>query len=206
MSKRWVLCVAAGLGLAGGVAIGQMAAGQKSGGAPPPPTDQITPKARGALMRCAKGGKLEIERQNEGAATLFKGEWKHLTRESSATVTADGDLVSMNEGLQDKEVPASIKEVAAQQFPPGTKLLFVRKTTMVYEAIGGADGKAQAVAISPTGKVGEKKDVTGGEAEGFGAGGAAPVQPLPAGPGPLKRGLPARPDPTKPNPAYPPRR
>jgi hypothetical protein len=119
----------------------------------------------------------------------------------------------LNESIEDKEVPLPIKDLAAGQFPPSTKLTYGRKTTVVYEARGTTpEGKGQLVSITPAGKVLEKRDLLAGEeggnegaVGGFGAG-----QPTTPGRGVTKplRNIPGTPGATPQTPprTSPPRR
>ena len=155
MSKRWLVCVATGIGMVAGVAIAQYAAGERR---ETEGSGQVPPKVRAAITKHAKGGKVEIEGENEAGVVVYKADWKHLTRESQVVVTSDGDLVSLTEQIDAREVPPSVIEAAKARFPNQNNLVFVRRTAMTFEAQAMIEGKRQALAISPLGKPGETRD------------------------------------------------
>ena len=74
-------------------------------------------------------------------------------REHEAKVTADGTLVELEEAVDAKSVPTSVRRAAAKMFPKSAKLKFEKKMFVMYEVEATVDGKEREVLISPSGKV-----------------------------------------------------
>ncbi|MBN2559608.1 MAG: PepSY-like domain-containing protein [Phycisphaerae bacterium] len=130
------------------------------------PLDRVPPKAREALLKCANGAKFtEIERETIRGVVFYEAEWMIDGREHEAKVTADGALVELEEAVDAKDVPASVREAAAKAFPKSAKLKFEKKMIVIYEVEAKVDGKEREILISPCGKVHGDHDDDGDDDE-----------------------------------------
>ncbi|MBN1489727.1 MAG: PepSY-like domain-containing protein [Phycisphaerae bacterium] len=116
--------------------------------------DQMPTKARAALVKLAGTATIvEAEQEKEHGVVCYEAEWAVDGREVGATVTADGELVEMEEELDEASVPAAIQAAATKALPAGTAVEYERVTTVVYEVEAKVDGKEKEMLISATGKI-----------------------------------------------------
>jgi len=145
MLKRWMLLVLVGAGLVAVVS----AVGDENIA-----LNQIPEKAREALLKLAKGAPItEVEREKERGMIFYEAEWKFNGRETEAKVTADGDLVELEEEISAKDVPAAVKAVVAKEFPAGAKVEYEKVMVVVYEVEAKVNGKEKEIMVSPIGKI-----------------------------------------------------
>jgi len=150
MSKRWILLVLFGLGLVAGIAV--------AGNDAKISLDQVPAKAREALLKLANGNPItEVEREKEHGKVFYEAEWLVDGRETEAKVTADGDLVELEEVVDAKDVPAAVKAVVAKKFPAGAKIEYEKVMIVVYEVEAMINGKEREIMVLPTGKIMGKK-------------------------------------------------
>ncbi len=116
--------------------------------------DRIPAKAREALLKYAKGEKFtDIERETVRGVVFYEAEWMVNGREHEAKVTADGTLVELEEAVDARDVPASVRKAASKVFPKSAKLKFEKKMIVIYEVEAKVNGKEREVLISPSGQV-----------------------------------------------------
>ena len=115
--------------------------------------------AAAALKRHANGAELGgFETEHAHGVALFEAGWREGGVRHEAKVTAEGDLVELEEAVPADAVPARVRAAAGKQLDAGTAR-FVRKTWIVYEVEGTVAGAAREVIFTPTGvKVDELDD------------------------------------------------
>jgi putative PepSY-like beta-lactamase-inhibitor len=118
------------------------------------PPDQVPAAARRALEQQAGGAKFtEIEREVEHGVTVYEAEWIVQGAEHEASVSADGELLEIEETVPLEKVPAAVREAIAKHLG-GAANMEIEKTTIVnYEVEAKVDGKNKELYISPTGQV-----------------------------------------------------
>ena len=111
-------------------------------------------------MALAGGAKIEeFEEETSNGVVVYEAEWKIATGEREATVTADGDLVEMEEEIAAGSVPKTVTAAAQLAAGNGATVQFEKKTYIMYEAEFRKDGKSREMLISPTGQVhGQEED------------------------------------------------
>lgn len=115
---------------------------------------QVPAQVREALLKLAGGAKITVvERENEHGAVSYEAEWEVNGREAEAEVTADGNLVKLEQEIGVSEVPAAVKATVAKKFPAGTKIEYERITMHFYEIEAEIGGREKEILVSPTGKI-----------------------------------------------------
>jgi len=126
--------------------------------------------AAAALQRHAGGAELGgVEKETDHGVALYEGAWKTGDVHHEAKVTADGDLVELEETVAPSEVPAKVRDAAARTFGGGA-LRYTRKTLIRYEVEARVDGKEREVLYTPTGRVTPDDDDDGDDGDGDGDG------------------------------------
>jgi len=116
--------------------------------------DRIPAKAREALLKHARGAKFtEVERETVWGVVFYEAEWMVNGRKHEAKVTTDGALAELEETVDAKSVPASVRKAASKVFPKSAKLKFEKKMIVLYEVEAKVDGKEREVLISMSGQV-----------------------------------------------------
>lgn len=116
--------------------------------------EQVPAAARKALMKHAGGAKItEVEREKEHGVVLYEAEWEAGGREREAKVTADGDLIELEEVVGANEVPAAVRRAAGKMFGAGAKVEYEKKTITLYEVEAKVNGKEREVLLTPAGTV-----------------------------------------------------
>lgn len=118
------------------------------------PLDQVPAAARRALEIQAGGAKFtEIEREVEHGVTVYEAEWTDHGMEHEASVSADGELLEIEEVVPMDKAPAAVREAITKQFGAGAKVVIEKTMVVYYEVETKVDGKEKELYISPTGRV-----------------------------------------------------
>lgn len=153
MRNKTTVLILIGAGLLGGIAIA--AEEMKTS------LDQIPAKAKDALVKLAGTAQItEVEAEKEHGLVLYEATWKTNGHEAAAKVTANGDLMELEQGVDAKDVPPGVTEAVAKAFPAGTPLVYEKTTVVIYEVQGKVNGHMKEIRVLPTGKLvgkGEKK-------------------------------------------------
>lgn len=121
--------------------------------------DKMPAKAREALMKQAAGAKLgKCSHEKEDGVELFEADWTVHGLVCSATVTADGAIVEIEEQLAAKDVPAAVEKAAARMFPGDKGVVVEKRITVTYEVKGKVKGKEREVVLNAAGKRVEKDE------------------------------------------------
>ena len=114
--------------------------------------EQVPAAARKALVKHAGGAKIiKVEREKEHGVVLYEAEWEAGGREHEAKVTADGDLMELEEKVEAKDVPEAVRQAAGKRFPAGAKVEYERKTITLYEVEAKVNGKEREMLLTPAG-------------------------------------------------------
>lgn len=116
--------------------------------------DQVPAAARRALEMQAGGAKFtEIEREVEHGVTVYEAEWIDHGTEHEVSVSADGELLEIEEIVPVEKVPAAVREAIAKHLGAGTKVVIEKTTVVYYEVEAKVDGKEKELYFSPTGRL-----------------------------------------------------
>jgi len=150
MSKRRMGSLATGLGLVAGITMIVWAGEHEVKIS----LDQVPATARAALLKLAGDARItEVEREERHGVVLYEAEWTADGRETEAKVTTHGDLVKLEQEVDARDVPASVKAAAARAFPEGTRVEYEKTTLILYEIEARIDGKKKEILVSPTGRI-----------------------------------------------------
>ena len=105
----------------------------------------------------------EVTKENEDGAMTYEAEWTVQDNAHGAAVTEDGVLLELEETLNIKDVPESVRKAAEKLLAGAEKMTFEKEMKIVYEVSGTVNGKKKEVKISPAGLTrghkGKHKDV-----------------------------------------------
>jgi hypothetical protein len=108
--------------------------------------------AAAALQRQAGGAELRgFEKETANGVELYEAGWKDGGVHHEAKVTADGDLVELEESVGADTVPVTVRDAAAKRYGQAAKLHFVKKTWVVYEVEATVGGVHRETIFTPTG-------------------------------------------------------
>ena len=149
MLKRCMFLVLFGVGVVAGCAASRP--GADDGGIS---LDQIPDKAREALLTLAGGAPISaVECAQEHGLVLYEAEWSARGRAVEAKVTADGDLVELEEQVGADAVPRRVRAVAARVFPQGARIKYEKAMVVVYEIEARVDGREKEIRVLTTGRL-----------------------------------------------------
>lgn len=107
-----------------------------------------------ALKKLAAGAEItEFEMEVENGVTLYEGTWKGPRGEFEAEVTAQGDVVEMEEPISAEVLPKVILEAVRKTAGSDAKLHAEKKTVIYYEVEFTKDGKRHEVCYTAAGRV-----------------------------------------------------
>lgn len=115
----------------------------------------IPAKARTALIKLAGDARItEMEREREHGVVLYEAEWITAQgREQEAVVTADGDLVEIEEEIDAKDVPPRVQAEVARLFPGAARFEYEKVMIVAYEIEATVNGREREVLITTLGTV-----------------------------------------------------
>ncbi|QDV89768.1 hypothetical protein RAS2_08420 [Phycisphaerae bacterium RAS2] len=106
-----------------------------------------------ALKKLAAGAEItEFEMEVENGVTLYEGSWKSPHGEVEAEVTAQGDLVEMEEHISPEVLPKAVLEAVRKTGGSDAKLHAEKLTTIHYEVKFTKNGKRHEVTYTPDGR------------------------------------------------------
>jgi hypothetical protein len=128
---------------------------------------EVPVAALAALKKLAAGAKIvEFAEEIEHGHTFYEGSWKAASgRKTDVLVTADGDLVEIEEQVGADQVPATV--LAAAQKAAGTeaRMGFEKKTLILYEVKFLKGNHRHEMLFTADGRCLEKEIERGGEEE-----------------------------------------
>lgn len=126
--------------------------------------DRIPAAARESLAKHANGAKItKVTREREDGAELFEAEWSVDGLARSVEVTADGEMVEMEQQVAAKDAPAAIQKAVKKMFPGAADVVIEKKVRVEYEVKATVRGKKKEVTLTPAGKPAENE---GGDEDG----------------------------------------
>ena len=115
---------------------------------------QVPTAVRKALKKLAGSARItEIERETKNGIVFYEGEWSTRGRETGAMVTAEGDLVELEEEIGAKDVPARVKAAVAKEFPGARRFEYEKVMVVMYEVEARIGGREMEILVLPTGKI-----------------------------------------------------
>jgi hypothetical protein len=116
--------------------------------------EQVPAAARRALEQQAGGARItEIEREVERGVTVYEAEWVDHGTEREASVSADGELLEIEEEVTLDKVPAAVRAAIAKHIGAGAKMEIEKTTVVYYEVEATVDGKHKELYFSPAGQM-----------------------------------------------------
>jgi hypothetical protein len=123
------------------------------------PADKVPARARDALKKQAGDAKItKYSCEKEDGVETFEGEWTTHGLACSATVTADGAIVEIEEQLAPKDVPDAVRKAVAKMLPGAEDVMIEKKMTVEYEVKGKVEGKQREVVLNAAGHRVEKDE------------------------------------------------
>lgn len=120
---------------------------------------QVPAAALKALQEMAKPAKIvEFAREIEHGHTYYEGSWKGDHGRIDALVTADGEIVEIEEGIQTARLPKAILEAARKAAGKDGEIRAEKKTIVLYEVKYRRDGKRHEVVYSADGRMHDHED------------------------------------------------
>jgi hypothetical protein len=108
--------------------------------------------AAAALKKQSGGNELSgFEAERANGVALYEAAWTEGGVEHEAKVTADGDLVELEQAIPASDAPATVRAAVAKAFGDGARVRYVKKTWIVYEVEGKVGGRHREVIYTPTG-------------------------------------------------------
>jgi hypothetical protein len=123
---------------------------------------EVPKAALDALKKIAdKAAITEFAEEIEHGSKFFEGTWIGPAGKVDCLVTETGDLVEIEETIPADTVPAATKAAAEKEIPKDSKVVWERKTVIMYEVHYKKGEKAQEIIFTPDGRQyheqGEKK-------------------------------------------------
>src|SRR5580765_7173531 len=111
--------------------------------------NQVPPKALAALKKLAGNNKIEeYIKEEEYGVTGYEAGWQVDGKDHAAKVTADGDLLAVEEAVEASDVPAAIQKTAKKALKGASDISYIRKHVVMYEAAAKVNGKSHEIDIS----------------------------------------------------------
>jgi hypothetical protein len=126
--------------------------------------------AAAALKKQSGGHELSgFETEHANGVALYEAGWTDGGVKHEATVTADGDVVELEQSIPASAVPAAVRAAAVKTFGEGADVRYVKKTWVVYEIEGKVGDRHREAIFTPTGaatrEIDDEDAVDDGEGE-----------------------------------------
>lgn len=120
---------------------------------------EVPKPALDALKKLAgKQALTELAEEIEHGITYFEGSWKGPTGKVDALVTAQGDLIEIEEAISLAVVPKNLMEKAQADAGKDAKLFVEKKTIVLYEVKYRKDNRKHEVVYSADGREHEHEE------------------------------------------------
>lgn len=107
-----------------------------------------------ALKKLAASAEItEFEMEVENGVTLYEGAWKGPQGEVEAEVTAQGDVVEMEESISAEVLPKAVLEAVRKTAGSDATLQAEKNTVIYYEVKFAKNGKRHEVRYTADGRV-----------------------------------------------------
>jgi len=159
MKRSWMWLSLIGLGVLGGLTF--VWAEEKKGEEKEQKVtiEQVPAKVKAAIHKYAGSNAIkEISKEAKHGTDIYEASWMVGEMKQEVELAADGSLLELEEKVDAADVPEAVQKAAAKALEGATKITYVRKTIVMYEARTKADdGKKREVLIQPTGKLVHKE-------------------------------------------------
>lgn len=128
-------------------------------------TEADVPKAAlEALKRLADKAKItEFAEEIEHGHKFYEGSWAGPNGNVDALVTESGDLVEIEETIPADKVPTVVRAETEKEAGKGTKVMFEKKTLVMYEAHFKKGDMGHEVILTPDGRRYQEEGARNGE-------------------------------------------
>jgi hypothetical protein len=129
--------------------------------------EKDVPKAAlDALKKLAGGAAItEFSEEVEHGSKFYEGSWKGSRGKVDALVTADGDLVEIEETVSGDSVPKAVMAAAEKTAGKGAELRFEKKTLILYEVKFKKGDRKHELVLTPDGRQQEHEEQAGPESD-----------------------------------------
>lgn len=111
---------------------------------------EVPAAALAGLKKVAGGAAFtEFAEEIEHGHKFYEGSWKGPDGNVDALVTETGDLVELEEVVPAEKVPATVRAAAEKEAGKDVKVVFEKKTFVVYEIHFKKDGKGHEMIFTP---------------------------------------------------------
>ena len=121
--------------------------------------EEVPEAALATLKKLA--GRAEITdfaEEIEHGHTFYEGSWKSRSGANmDVLVTKSGDLVEIEEQVDDDKVPSAVLKAARKAAGKGAKLMLEKKTMVLYEVKFQKDNSQQELLLTPNGRLVEEE-------------------------------------------------
>jgi uncharacterized membrane protein YkoI len=130
-------------------------------------TEAEVPKAALDALRKLAGGAAftEFAEEIEHGHKFYEGSWRGPNGKVDALVTETGDVVEIEEMIPNDQVPAAALAEVQKEAGKDAKLVFEKKTMILYEVHFKQDGKGREIILSPDGRQMHEEGEAKGEKE-----------------------------------------
>lgn len=121
---------------------------------------EVPKAALDALKKLAdKAAITEFAEEIEHGHKFYEGSWKGAAGNVDALVTDTGDIVEIEEVIPTDKVPAAARAEVEKAAGKDAKLMWEKKTVVMYEVHFKKDGKGHEMILTPDGRrIEEPKD------------------------------------------------
>lgn len=123
---------------------------------------EVPKPALEALKKLAGGNALtELAEETEHGLMYYEGSWKGPNGKVDALVTAQGDLVEIEEAISTSDLPKAVMEMAQSAAGKDAKFQVEKKTIVLYEVKFLKNNRKHEVVYSPDGRAHEHEEEDG---------------------------------------------
>ncbi len=120
---------------------------------------EVPPAALAALKKLAGGADIQkFEEEFEHETPFYEASWKTTGGRMEALVTATGDLVETEEGVQADALPKAVLDAAHKMAGQDAKMRFEKKTSITYEIKFKKGDTRHEVLLTPAGHQAEHEE------------------------------------------------
>jgi len=114
---------------------------------------ELPAPALATLKRLAGGAAItEFAEEIEHGRKFYEGSWKGPDGNVDALVTEAGDLVEIEEVVPADKVPVPVRAEAEKEAGRDAKLMWEKKTIVMYEVHFKKDGQGREMVLTPDGR------------------------------------------------------
>jgi len=115
--------------------------------------NEVPAAALAALKKLAGAATItEFAEEIEDGRKFYEGSWKGPEGKVDSLVTEAGDLVEIEEVVAGNKVPAVVRAEAEKEAGKDGKLMWEKKTVVMYEVHFTKDGQGREIILTPDGR------------------------------------------------------